>query len=147
MLRTTILTALAMAALTLPVAADSIEAEEAKMIEAFARALGGEDDALAPHLADSAVYMPSTGGRFEGAESIARSLADFPDVADFTAEIDDRVPLGEDHTLFIGTYSVTLPPEMGGAMLPGEYVLVAENTPEGMKLLRHVAFPARGVER
>lgn len=147
MLRTTILTALAMAAFTFPVAADPIEAEEAKMIEAFAQALGGEDDALAPHLADGAVYMPSTGGRYEGAESIARSLADFPDVAEFSAGIDDRVPLGEGHTLFVGTYSVTLPPEMGGATLPGEYVLVAEHTPEGMKLLRHVAFPARGLER
>ena len=147
MFRTTILTALAMAALTCPAAADSIEAEEAKMIEAFARALSGEDDALAPHLADAAVYMPSTGGRFEGAESIAQSLSEFPDVADFTAEIDDRVPLGEGHTLFIGTYSVTLPPEMGAATLPAEYVLVAETTPDGMKLLRHVAFPARGTER
>ncbi len=147
MLRTITLTAFAVAALSFPAAGDSIQADEARIIEAFAQALGGKDDALAPHLAEAAVYMPSTGGRFEGAESIAQSLAAFPDVADFTAEIDDRVPLGGDHMLYTGTYTVTLPPEMGGATLPGEYVLVAKNTPEGLKLLRHVAFPARGMDR
>ncbi|WP_323768850.1 nuclear transport factor 2 family protein [Marinovum sp.] len=147
MLRTITLTALAVAAFSVPAAAGSIQTDEARMIEAFAAALGGNDDALAPHLTEAAVYMPSTGGRFEGAESIAQSLAAFPDVTDFTAEIDERVPLGEGHMLYIGTYTVTLPPEMGGATLPGEYVLVAEHTPAGLKLLRHVAFPARGMDR
>lgn len=147
MFRTTFLSALTAAALTLPAAADTLSEQEAKIMEVFAQALGGDDDALTPHLADAAVYMPSTGGRFEGAESIAESLAHFPDVAAFTAEIDERVPLGADHMLFVGTYSVTLPAEMGGATLPGEYMLVAETTSEDMKILRHVAFPARGMNR
>ncbi len=147
MLRTISLTAFTVAALGITAAADTIQDDEAAIIEAFAQALGGKDDALAPHLTEAAVYMPSTGGRFEGAESIAQSLAAFPDVAGFTAEIDDKVPLGEGHMLYTGTYTVTLPPEMGGATLPGEYVLIAEHTPQGLKLLRHVAFPVRGMDR
>ncbi|UOA20471.1 hypothetical protein DSM14862_03308 (plasmid) [Sulfitobacter indolifex] len=147
MFRTITLTAFTAAALSYPAAADTIRAEEAKVIEAFAAALGGKDDALAPHLAEAAVYMPSSGGRFEGAESIAQSMAAFPDMAGFTAEIDERVPLGGDHTLFVGTYNVTLPPEMGGTTVPGEYLLIAQQTPEGLKLLRHVAFPVRGMDR
>lgn len=147
MFRTITPTAFTVAVLGYPVAADTVRAEEAKMIKAFAEALGGKDDALSPHLAEAAVYMPSSGGRYEGAESIAQSLAAFPDMVGFTAEIDERVPLGEGHTLFVGTYNVTLPPEMGGATVPGEYLLVAEQTPEGLKLLRHVAFPVRGMDR
>lgn len=147
MFRTITLTVFTVAALCNQAAADTTRAEEAKVIEAFAEALGGKDDALTPHLAEAAVYMPSAGGRYEGAESIAQSMAAFPDMAGFTAEIDERVSLGEDHTLFVGTYSVTLPPEMGGATVPGEYLLIAQETPEGLKLLRHVAFPVRGMDR
>lgn len=145
MFRTTIFTLSATAALLGAAArAETLEAQKDAAVAAFAAALGGDDGALAPLFAEDGVWMPASGGRFEGAGAIARALAAIPDAQAFDVTFTDELPLGAGHILHYGTYRLTLPSEAGGATLPGEFLVVSRRTPEGLKILRHVAFAPRG---
>ncbi|UWQ20110.1 nuclear transport factor 2 family protein [Jannaschia sp. W003] len=127
-----------------PAAADAhVDPAVQAVIDAFDIAIRGDDTALAPVFAEDGVMMPASGGRFEGHAEIAAWLAEFPDMTAFDVEVDEVMTLGDGFETVIGTYTVTLPEEMGGATLPGEYVSIGRREGDAMRVVRHVAFPPR----
>lgn len=101
----------------------------------------GDADALASLFTEDAVFWPITGGSFEGREHIRDAVQDEapPQAAEISSTHTER--LG-DFVFDVGTFSVTFPEAQGGAM-EGEYVVVAEETDDGLAIRRLTAFSPR----
>lgn len=101
----------------------------------------GDVDALVELFTEDAVYWPASGGRIEGREEIRRHFesAPPPSAADISSAHTEEI--GE-LVFDVGTVTVTLPPEAGGEF-QGEYVVIAEQTGDGLRIRRLIGFPRR----
>lgn len=101
----------------------------------------GDTDALTSLFTDDAVFWPISGGSFEGREDIRDAVQEDeqPQAAEINSTHTER--LG-DFVFDVGTFSVAFPEAQGGAM-DGEYVVVAEETDDGLSIRRLAAFPPR----
>lgn len=127
-----------------PVAAqdEALQAQVEELQSQYEQAwTAGDADALVSLFADDAVFWPVTGGSFEGHDAIRGVVQEDaqPQAAEISSTHTER--LGE-FVFDVGTFSVTFPEEQGGAM-EGEYVVVAEETDDGLSIRRLAAFPPR----
>lgn len=100
----------------------------------------GDADALAGLFTEDAVFWPADGGVFEGREQIREALQEGPNPT--SAEIRARrIERIGDLVLDVGTFTIILPDTQG--RMEGEYLALAEDTEEGIRILRLIGFPPR----
>lgn len=104
--------------------------------------MAGDVEAMANVFTDDAVYWPETGGVFEGKDAIRGQLAmeveqGIPTSVDIKSSRVER--LGET-IVDVGTFSANI--ESIGE-IRGEYVVLGEETADGIRVHRLIAFPPR----
>src|SRR5688572_16620567 len=86
----------------------------------------GDFESVASMFTEDAVYLPITGGSFEGRDAILQYLQETgaPQALEIQSTRTERIG---DKTLDIGTFTLTLTAELGQP-IEGEYVVVGEET-------------------
>jgi uncharacterized protein (TIGR02246 family) len=104
--------------------------------------VAGDADTLASLFTEDAIFWPVSGGSFEGRNAIREALREDaqPQSAEISSTHTERMG---DLVFDVGTFSITLAEAQGGAM-EGEYVVVAEETDDGLSIRRLIGFAARG---
>ena len=107
--------------------------------------VAGDADTLASLFTEDAMFWPVSGGNFEGRDAIREALREDaqPQSAEISSTHTERMG---DLVFDVGTFSITLPEAQGGAQggtMEGEYVVVAEETGDGLSIRRLIGFPAR----
>ena len=120
-----------------------IRAKVEDFLQSFEQAVAaGDYETIGSVFAEDTTFLPPTGGLIEDREG-ARS---FYEESKFEA-IDIRSTrtqaVGENLILDVGTFTGTLPEEAGGTTLEGEYVALAEDTGEGLRIISLTSFPTR----
>ena len=96
----------------------------------------GNQDAVAGMYAEEGVVMPSYEPMYRGRMAYRESLANAPDIADFSMSGEEMTPLGGDAVLVTGQFAITLMPP--GAELAisdkGKFLEVWVRKAEGWKL-------------
>jgi uncharacterized protein (TIGR02246 family) len=122
-----------------------LEARVAEAQDQYAEAwMAGDAEGVANVFTEDAIYWPESGGVFEGREAIRSQLEEelahgVPTSVDITSS---RVEQLDGVILDIGTFSATMPDEAVGEVR-GEYVVLAQDTDEGVRIRRLIAFPTR----
>jgi uncharacterized protein (TIGR02246 family) len=123
------------------------QAEMAELQSSYEQAwVAGDAETLAGLFTEDAVLWPLSGGRFEGRDEIQAALQQDvqPEAADISSTHSERIG---DIVFDVGTFTITLPEAeaatMGAATVEGEYVVVTEETEDGMRISRLIGFPPR----
>ena len=111
---------------------------QARYVEAW---VAGDAEALASLFTEDAVFWPISGGSFEGRDAIRQTLQQDPQPEAASIRSTHTERLG-DLVFDVGTFTVTLSGAEGGEM-EGEYVVVAEETEDGMQIRRLISFEPR----
>lgn len=107
--------------------------------------VAGAADTLASLFTEDAILWPMSGGSFEGRDAIRDALREEPQPQSAEISSTHTERMG-DLVYTVGTFSITLPEEPGEAQagaMEGEYVVVTEESDDGLAIRRLVAFPAR----
>lgn len=137
--------ALALASLLIVPALAQDEALQANVEELQSRYeqawIAGDTDTLASLFTEDAAFWPISGGSFDGRDEIRQALQEDPQpqAAEIRSTHTERMG---DFVFDVGTFSVTLPEAEGGT-LEGEYVVLAEETDDGLAIRRLVSFQPR----
>lgn len=133
---------LALAILLAPAVAAAQNAAMTDLQEGYAEAwTEGDVDAVLAMFVEDAVYWPASGGRYDGRDEIRGALEQepTPDSASIVATHTETI--GDD-MLGVGIWSVAFSEEEGDEV-GGEFVLVAEDSPNGLRIKRLIAFLPR----
>jgi uncharacterized protein (TIGR02246 family) len=121
---------------------EALQAEVEELQSRYEQAwIAGDADTLASLFTEDAAFWPISGGSFDGREEIRQALQDDPQpqAAEIRSTHTERMG---DLVFDVGTFSVTLPEAQGGTM-EGEYVVLAEETDDGLLIRRLVSFQPR----
>jgi uncharacterized protein (TIGR02246 family) len=123
------------------------QAELAELQSSYEQAwVAGDAEALAGLFTEDAVWWPLSGGRVEGRDEIRAAFQQDvqPQAADINSTHSERIG---DMFFDVGTFTITLPEAeaaaMGAATVEGEYVVVIQETDDGMRISRLIGFPPR----
>jgi uncharacterized protein (TIGR02246 family) len=105
----------------------------------------GNIDALVELFTEDAIYWPASGGRIEGQEELRRHFESTPTPTAAEISSTHTEQMGE-LVVDVGTISMTMPEEAGGEV-QAEYVLLAEQSEDGLRIRRLVGFPTRETPR
>ena len=105
----------------------------------------GDVEVLVELFTEDAVYWPASGGRIEGREEIRRHFESTatPTAAEISSTHTEQMG---DLVFDLGTVSMTMPEE-GGGEIEAEYVVMAEQTEDGLRIRRLIGFPTREMPR
>lgn len=107
--------------------------------------VAGDADTLASLFTEDAIFWPINGGSFEGRDAIREAVREEPQPQSAEISSTHTERMG-DLVFNVGTFSITLPEAQGEAQagaMEGEYVVVAEESGDGLSIHRLTAFPAR----
>jgi uncharacterized protein (TIGR02246 family) len=120
-----------------------LQAEMDDFLRRYERAwVQGDFEGLSDLFKKDAVMMPFIGGTYEGAEAIGKVHEAAFRPKSFQAHSVRTERFG-DMIMNVGTVTLGLPDEEGGGSMEWEYVVLLEQTDDGLKIHRLISFPTR----
>lgn len=128
----------AVATATTGVAQDSIAARiDEAQVRYEQASVSGDAPAMRALFTEDALYMPLFGGMFSGGDAIEGYFGNAPAPASLDI-VSSHWEWAGDYIIDVGTFTLVVPPQGGGATITGEYTAVVEEI-DGAFLLRHLA--------